>query len=317
MRIYVLHENDEWLPPFAEALDAERLPWEPWFLDGGVLDLSGPPPEGVFYSRMSASCHTRGHVRAKEHPRSVLSWLEAHGRRVVNGRRVLELEMSKVDQLTALAAAGFDVPRTVAVVGSDRLAAQARAFPAPFITKHNQGGKGLGVRRFDDAALLERALTGGELDEPADHTWLLQEYVQPAEGFITRVEIVGGVFLYALKADTSRGFELCPADACEVHDEFCPAGPHAAPIFDYRPDIDEGLVGRYLAFARAWGIEIAGFEFIEAVDGRVVTYDVNTNTNYNSVVEERAGRSGPREVARFLGQLLAERRRTGRVAVAS
>ena len=155
------------------------------------------------------------------------------------------------------------------------------------------------MRRFRDADVLERALTAGELDEPADHTWLLQEYVEPAEGFITRVEIVGGAFLYALKADTSHGFELCPADTCEVHDEFCPTGPHAARIFDHRPDID-GLVGRYLAIARACGIEIAGFEFIEAADGLVVTYDVNTNTNYNSIVEEQAGRSGTREVARFL-----------------
>lgn len=316
MTIYVLHENDEWLPPFAEALDAEGLPWQPWFLDGGVVDLGAAPPEGVFYSRLSASCHTRGHVRAKEHARSVLSWLEAHGRRVVNGRRVLELEMSKVDQLTALAAAGFDVPRTVAVVGSDRLVAEAGRLPSPFITKHNQGGKGLGVARFDDAGALERALAAGELDEPADHTWLLQEYVEPAGGFITRVELVGGEFRYALKADTSHGFELCPADACEVHDDFCPTGPHAARIFSHRPDVDPGLVDRYRAFAHRWGIEIAGFEFIEAADGRVVTYDVNTNTNYNSVVEQQAGRSGPREVARFLGRLLAEQREPQRAAAA-
>jgi glutathione synthase/RimK-type ligase-like ATP-grasp enzyme len=309
MTIHVLHENDEWLPPFAEALDAEGLPWEGWFLDGGALDLGSSPPAGVFYSRMSASCHTRGHTRAKEHARSVLSWLEAHGRRVVNGRRVLELEMSKVDQLSALAAAGFDVPRTVAVVGSQRLVAEARRFPAPFVTKHNQGGKGLGVARFDDAAALERALAAGEFEQPVDRTWLLQEYVEPAGGFITRVEVVGGAFLYALKADTSHGFELCPADTCEVHDELCPAGPYAARIFSHRPDVDPALVERYLHFAARWGIEIAGFEFIESTDGRVVTYDVNTNTNYNSVVDEQAGRSGPREIARFLGRLHAELRR--------
>jgi hypothetical protein len=172
------------------------------------------------------------------------------------------------------------------------------------VTKHNQGGKGLGVRRFDDAAALARALAGGELEAPVDHTWLLQEYVPPAGGFITRVEVVGGAFLYALTADTSHGFELCPADACAVHDEHCPAGPHAARIFDLRPDVDPRLVGRYLDFARRWSIEIAGFEFIESADGRVVTYDVNTNTNYNGVVEAQAGRSGPREVARFLGRLL-------------
>ncbi len=74
-----------------------------------MLDLDEPPPRGVFWSRISGSSHTRGHPHAKDQARGVLSWLHAHGRRVVNGRRVLELEVSKVAQLTALRAAGFGV----------------------------------------------------------------------------------------------------------------------------------------------------------------------------------------------------------------
>ncbi len=108
MEIHVIHENPEWLPPLAEALDAEGVPWRAWSLGEGVLDFDEAPPAGVFWSRMSASSHTRGHVAAKDHTRAVLSWLEAHGRRVVNGRRVLELEMSKVEQHAALRAAGID-----------------------------------------------------------------------------------------------------------------------------------------------------------------------------------------------------------------
>jgi hypothetical protein len=65
-------------------------------------------------------------------------------------------------------------------------------------------------------------------------------------------------------------------------------------------------VGRYLDFARRWGIEIAGFEFIESAGGRLVTYDINTTTNYNAAVEAAAPRSALRAVARFLGRLIAE-----------
>ena len=61
----------------------------------------------------------------------MLSWLEAYGRRVVNGRRVLELEMSKVDQLTALRAAGIDVPSTLAVIGHEDLLDAATKMPTP------------------------------------------------------------------------------------------------------------------------------------------------------------------------------------------
>jgi len=291
-KIFVIHENDDWIGPFAKALDNEGVPWEEWSLTEGHLDLDAAPPEGVFYSRMSASAHTRGHAASKDYTRSVLSWLESHGRTVVNGRRVVEMEMSKVDQHTALRAFGFDVPRTIAVVGRRNLAKQSRRMDLPFITKHNQGGKGLGVRKFESFEAFDDYVNGPDFEQPVDDITLLQEYVAPAAGFITRVEIVGGEFLYALTADTSQGFELCPADECALDS-----------LFHWREGFDDSIIDRYIDFSRLWGIGIAGFEFIETIDGRLVTYDVNTNTIYNPVVEAEAGRSGPLAVAQFLASL--------------
>ena len=304
MKVYVLHENPDWYPPFAAAFDAEGLAHEQWLLGDGALDLDAEPPRGVFWSRMSASSHTRGHPYAKDHTRAVLAWLEAHGRRVVNGRRVLELEMSKADQLTALRAAGIEVPRTVAVAGREGLLDAAGKFPAPFIVKHNQGGKGLGVRLLESVDQLAAHLDSAEYEPPADGITLIQEYVRAAEPFITRVEIVAGELVYALTADTARGgFELCPADACAVPEQS---------LFALREDFAHPVVGQYLGFADRHGIEIAGFEFIETADGRVVTYDVNTNTNYNPQVDAAAPRSGPGRIARHLRTLLEHEADGGR-----
>jgi len=97
-RIYVIHENAAWLPPLAEALDAIDAPWSEWFLDTGAFDLAAPPPEGVFYNRMSASSHTRDHRFSAEFTASVLAWLTRWGRLVVNGPAALDLEISKVRQ---------------------------------------------------------------------------------------------------------------------------------------------------------------------------------------------------------------------------
>ena len=181
----------------------------------GPLDLDDQPPRGVFWSRMSASSHTRGHPHAKDQARALLGWLEGHGRRVVNGRRVLELEVSKATQLTALRKAGFDVPRTVAVAGAAELPAAARKLPVPFISKHNQGGKGLGVRLFESHDEFAEYVSSPGYAAPVDGITLLQEYLRAAEPVITRVELVGGEYVYAISADTARGgFELCPADAC-------------------------------------------------------------------------------------------------------
>lgn len=301
MKVHVIHENPEWYAPLASAFDAAGVPHREWLLGGGVLDLAQQPPEGVFWSRMSASAHTRGHPFAKDQTRGVLTWLAAHGRRVVNGRRVLDLEMSKAEQLTLLRAAGFDVPHTVTVTGPGDLPAAARKLPVPFIHKHNQGGKGASVKLFTSHDEFDDYLLSADYEAPVDGITLLQEYLVAAEPFITRAEIVGGEFVYAITADTARGgFELCPADACAIGD------PGGKGIFAVRAGFEHPVIGRYLDFARRHGIEIAGFEFIETVDGRVVTYDINTNTNYNPQIEARAPQPALPVVAEFFRRLLAQ-----------
>src|SRR5499425_2605516 len=148
--IHVIHENAAWLEPLADALERQTLPWRDWFLDHGVFDLSRPPPEGVFYNRMSASSHTRDHRYAAELTASVLAWLERYRRRVINGSRALDLEISKARQYAALERSGIRTPETVLAAGKELLAkAASRHFAGvPFILKPNRGGTGIGVRLF-------------------------------------------------------------------------------------------------------------------------------------------------------------------------
>jgi hypothetical protein len=302
-KIYVIHENAEWLEPLAASLDEQGLPWRDWFLDRGVFDISQEPPEGVFYNRMSASSHTRDHRYAVELTASVLAWLERHGRRVVNGSRALDLEISKARQYAALEAAGIRTPDTIVVGGKELLveAARRRFDSSPFILKPNRGGKGLGVRLFHNAQALTDYLDGPEYESPVDGLHLLQRYVQAAAPVITRAEFIGGQFIYAVEVDTSDGFELCPADACAYGDVFCLAGAVPRAKFTIIDDIDADLKHRYQAFLVTNNIDVAGIEFIADDDNISFTYDVNTNTNYNPDAEARAGRSGMATLARYLG----------------
>jgi glutathione synthase/RimK-type ligase-like ATP-grasp enzyme len=237
---------------------------------------------------------------------------------VVNGTRALALEVDKLGQYAALGRAGLRTPRTVAAVGREQVLEAARAFgPGPWILKPNRGGKGLGVRLFhaldEIAAFLDGAGAGEEA--PIDGVWLIQDYIRPQAPFITRCEFVGGRFLYAVRVDTSEGFELCPADACNIEDAFCPAGetqaaPAAVNKFEIVPDFNNPIVAGYERFLAANGIEIAGIEFIEDESGELYTYDVNTNTNYNAQAEAAAGLplTGMQAVAAFLGEELAKQR---------
>ena len=306
-RIYVLHENDAWVEPLRAALDERRLPYTEWFLDTGVLDLREPPPAGVFYNRMSASSHTRDHRYGPEYTAAVLAWLERHDRRVLNSGRALQLEVSKVAQYAALEACGIRTPATVAAIGRERIVEAARGVEPPFITKHNRAGKGLGVRLFRDREALARYVGSDEFEPAVDGVTLIQQYVEAPEPYITRVEFIGGRYFYAVRVDTSQGFELCPADACRVDDAFCPADSEpAAPVSLFRivDGVPPDLVARYRRFLFDNGIHIAGIEFILDRDGVAYTYDVNTNTNYNSQAEAEAGRFGMRGIAEHLGREL-------------
>jgi hypothetical protein len=118
--------------------------------------------------------------------------------------------------------------------------------------------------------------------------------------------------LYAVEVDTSEGFELCPADVCQIGDAFCPVGEEPRDKFTIIAGIDAAQQVSYEAFLAKNGIEVAGIEFIRDEDGRVYTYDVNTNTNYNPDAEAKAGKSAMRDLARFLGKELALQ--SGRVA---
>lgn len=312
-KIYVLHEHNDWTIHLQNRLDELGLPYELWHLDEGLIDLSSAPPKGVFYNRISASSHTRNHRYAPEFTEAVLAWLELHGRTVINGSRALRLEVSKVNQYTALNQAGIETPKTIAAVGKQQILEAARQLNmTPFITKHNRAGKGQGVYLFQSVDSLQDYLDGASFDEPVDGITLIQQYIASPEPYIIRHEFIDGKFLYAVKVDTSQGFELCPADACSIENQFCPAENTATAqpqvpaikfeiLENYKPE----FIDRYEAFLKANNTQVAGIEAIQDAEGNVYTYDVNTNTNYNSDAEAKAGKFAMLELALYLQKFIA------------
>ncbi|MGP4077848.1 ATP-grasp domain-containing protein [Halobacillus sp. K22] len=307
-KIYVLHENDEWTVHLTERLEELELPYELWHLDQGTLDLTEEPPEGIFYNRISASSHTRNHRYAPEFAGAVLSWLERHGRTVVNGTEALNLEISKVNQYMALNQQGIRTPKTISAVGKENILQAADQLGMnSFITKHNRAGKGQGVQLFHSKEALKEYVEGSGFEEPVDGVTLIQQYIEAPEPYIVRHEFINGEFLYGVKVDTSEGFELCPADACSIEDQFCPTDAEESQekakfeiLENYRP----AIIDDFEAFLQANNIQVAAIEAIQDQKGNLYAYDVNTNTNYNSDAEEKAGVYGMLELAKYLGRLL-------------
>ncbi|MET0785921.1 MAG: alpha-L-glutamate ligase [Paenisporosarcina sp.] len=308
-KVYILHENSEWTVHLTKRLEVLEVPFEEWHLDEGIVDLNSIPPEGVFYNRMSASSHTRNHRYAPELTSAVLAWLEHHKRIVFNGSNALRLELSKVLQYTALEASGIKTPKTIAAVGKEQIIEAANKLgDSSFITKHNRAGKGLGVQLFHSKEGLKNYIESPNFEEPVDGITLIQQYIQAPEPYITRCEFIDGKFQYAVKVDTSEGFELCPADACQIDDLFCPVGETETnsnkPKFQIIENFDDPIIKKYEEFLRRNDIQVAGIEFIRDQNGEIYTYDVNTNTNYNADAEKLVGHYNMLELAKVLRDAL-------------
>ena len=309
-KIYIIHENDEWVEPLRRELKDINAPFEEWHLGKRNVDYLDKPPQGIFYNRMSASSHTRGHRYAPEYTAVVLNWLEKNNRRVINNSRALSLEISKSLQYKELESFGIKTPKTIYCSNKESILKSANVFTKPFITKHNRGGKGLGVKLFNSKKELDSYVSSKNFEPSIDGITLLQDYIDANPKVIKRVEFVNSKFLYTVEVDASEGFELCPAcpedqgdiPQHEIAGEFCPTSGNKFKIIkNYK---ENELTKKYEKFIAANGIEIAGIEYITAKKGEIYTYDVNTNTNYNSQAEKNSEIKGMRSIAAFLKEEL-------------
>ena len=309
LKAYIIHENEEWLIPLRKALEKFDVQYEEWLLNDMTIKIDQSPPKGIFFSRMSASNYTRNHLHSNQSSNIILTWLENHNRRVINGTNVLKIEFSKVLQQLLLKQSGFKTPKTIVAVGINKIKEAASNLNVyPMIIKPNQGGKGFGVKLINTMNELDKMLEDNLINSSKDDTWLLQEKISTNEEFITRMEFIGGNFIYSLKVFSKNSFELCPADACEVDlDQFCPVDEindinNSQPSFFIDDDPDKNLAEQLTIFLKKHQIEVAGVEFIRNKDGVPIFYDINTNTNYNLNAEKQSkvNKNGMEEIALFL-----------------
>jgi hypothetical protein len=121
-----------------------------------------------------------------------------------------------------------------------------------------------------------------------DSTALVQEAFSPRDGVITRIEVLGGKYLYAIKIHTTgEGFNLCPADICqntrgeELTRTACPvdAPKSGMKVEGYTPPAP--VIEAAERIMRLAGVEVGGIEYvIDDRTGRQLYYDVNALSNF-------------------------------------
>jgi hypothetical protein len=286
--IGIYYEHPHWFAPLFGELDRRGTPYERLHAAHHRFDPASRPHYRLVFNRMSPSAWQRGHGHAVFYTHAFLAHLERYGVRVVNGSRAFHTETSKAIQTSILRALGLPYPATRVIhQAADALAAAAE-LRFPVVVKPNVGGSGAGILRFDAADQLAAAVEHDGLELGPDHTALVQEFIPAEEGRITRVEVLGGRFLYAIRVYSSgETFNLCPADVCqttggaELVRAACPvdAPRNGLRVEGYDPPAD--VTRAVERIAAASGIEIGGIEYtIDARDGRLYYYDINALSNF-------------------------------------
>ncbi|WP_298810010.1 alpha-L-glutamate ligase [uncultured Sphingomonas sp.] len=269
----ILYEHPQWFAPLFAALDRRGVDYRAIHADGLVVDpAASEPPARVVFNRVAMSSF----LRAPEHPiffaAAALAQWQACGATVLNGASALALDASKARQLALIARLGLGIPATRVVHRAADLIAAARTLSFPIIVKANIGGSGAGIVRYDDLGSLGAAVADGLVPDSIDRVLLVQEYVQPRDGTITRIETLGGRYLYALEVDGGGSFDLCPADACAL--------PGRPTITMKAVEPAPALIAGAEAIVAAAGIDVGGVEVLIDRDGTPRFYDVNALSNF-------------------------------------
>lgn len=285
----IYHEHPDWFRPlFAEleqrGIDYLRMdPRHHWF-DPSQSRV----PFSLLFNRMSPSAYLRDGVQGIFYTQAYLAHLERLQVPVVNGAQAFAVETSKARQLTILESLGLDYPKSRVVNHASQILRAAEGLRFPIVVKANIGGSGAGIVKYDSLESLTAAIADGQIDLGIDHTALVQEFT-PARGqFITRVETLGGKYLYAIEVHTTGdSFNLCPADICQRADGVslaraaCPIDAPKSGLKVNGTTPPAEVIAACEAIMQTAGIDVGGIEYmIDDRDGRLVYYDVNALSNF-------------------------------------
>lgn len=271
----VFYEHPKWFAPLFAGLDARGIDHVAIHADGFAYDPADPrPPAPVILNRIAMSSF----LRAPEHPiffaQGLMAQWRAAGARIVNDADVLAVDASKARQLALIAGLGLAIPKTRVVHRAADLVAAAGALAWPIVVKANIGGSGAGIVRYDSPAELAAAVADGSVPDSIDRVLLVQEYVPVRGGAITRIETLGGKYLYAIDVDGGGGFDLCPADVCLT-------APGKAAVTITRANPAPAMIDAAERIAQAAGMDVGGVEMmIDDRDGCPRFYDVNALSNF-------------------------------------
>jgi hypothetical protein len=288
--IGIYYEHPDWFRPLFTELDRRGVTYEALNADRHAYDATNGDGSqyGLVFNRMSPSAYLRGRGHSILYTLNYLAHLEQLGVRVVNGLSAFRTETSKALQLSLLKSLNLPFPAARVIHHADSAPTAADGLRFPIVVKANIGGSGAGIVRYDTPEDLARAVEEQRVQLGLDGTALVQEFIPARDGRITRVEVLGYEYLYAINVYSSgESFNLCPADICQTSDGVelargaCPVDAPKNNLRVERADPDPEIIADVERIMRTADIEIGGVEYmIYDRDGQRYYYDINALSNF-------------------------------------
>jgi hypothetical protein len=284
-----LYEHPQWFAPLFAELERRHVPFLKLLAPAHFysVDPLSRPNFKVLFNRMSPSADSRDHGSGIFYTLSWLGHLEHQGARVLNGAKAFQYEISKALQHSLLQSLGLRyLPSRVIHQASQAIEA-AEGLRYPIIIKPNVGGSGKGIQRFDTPQQLSLAVIQDAIEFGLDHVALVQEFIPARGGHISRVETIGGKYLYGIHVHlTGQTFDLCPADICqtargEALENACvlEASKAGLRVEGFTPPAE--VIHAIETIVQSAGIDVGGVEYlVDDRDGEIYFYDINALSNF-------------------------------------
>jgi hypothetical protein len=310
----ISHEHPDWFKPLLAELNKRGIPYQTVNPTQHYFAIEEERPAfDLFFNRMSPSAYLRNGIQGTFYTLNYLKHLETHGVRVINGYQAFTYETSKALQLMLMQQLGIKYPKSHVVNHVSQIEAAAQGLRFPIVVKANIGGSGAGIEKFNSIEEVREAINNNQIDFGVDHTALVQEFVPARGGYITRVETLGGKYLYAIRVYvTGETFNLCPADACqttggqELVRNACAvdAPKNGLKVEAFTPS--EDIIQKVELLMQRSKIDVGGIEYmIDDRDGEVLYYDVNALSNFVADAKNVIGFDPHERLVDYLEQQVA------------
>ena len=256
MSIVVLYESDEWSTyALRDYIAQSGIPLQLVNMEENInKDLFETC--NLVVNRVFASSQFRNHQKSLAQTPELLSWLDEKKIPVVNASQAHSYEISKYLSTTTLAKYGISVPDVYGVVRKGKDNSFEMQYPC--IMKPNCGGRTNYTFILHNEQEFQNAL-----QQIPDIEMIVEQYIEPVKGFLTRIEVIGGECRLIVKRSvTENGLSAY----------------HLGSKYEIYADCREEIRDTAVKAMELLNIEFGSMDIIENEDGFYII-DINAVSN--------------------------------------